>query len=80
MTTIIEVYTKPGCQNCERVMQFLQQKKVIHKEVVIGRDVTRQRVLEEFPDAKYAPILVSVSDDSQRKVITIEILKELFNA
>jgi glutaredoxin len=54
---LIEVYTKPDCPLCETAKRMLNEKKLAFNEIVIGRDITRDEVLERFPDARVAPVI-----------------------
>jgi glutaredoxin len=66
----ITVYTKDGCSRCESAKNQLKSMNVDYREVVVGRDVPRARVLEHFPEITQLPIIVE-----DGKVVTIEDLK-----
>ena len=54
---LIEVYTKPDCPLCETAKRMLNGKNLTFHEIVIGRDITRDEVLERFPEARVAPVI-----------------------
>lgn len=54
----IELYTRAQCSNCVKVKEALTNSKMPFVEHVIDRDLTREDVLEKFPDAKILPVVV----------------------
>lgn len=54
----IVVYTKPGCPACEKTKTWLVGHDLAFEELLVGRDVTRDQVLEKFPDQKTVPVIV----------------------
>lgn len=54
----IEIYTKDQCPLCETAKTMLKNKNIPFTEHVIGQDVTREQVLENFPGTRTAPIVV----------------------
>lgn len=55
---LIELYTKPGCPECNRTKKVLAQYQIPYKEFVLGENITREEVKAKFPDAKYVPIIL----------------------
>jgi glutaredoxin len=56
----ITIYSRhsPPCPYCINAKSFLDSKGIPYKEVVIGRDVDREWVLENFPGRKSVPIIL----------------------
>ena len=54
----IEIYTRDGCNRCVNLKKILQKENVEYKEYVIGENISREQVLEKYPDAKMLPIVV----------------------
>lgn len=58
----ISIYTKDGCPSCVKTKMLLTTNSIEFEEFEIGRNVTREEVLQKFPSAKTVPIIVI--DDS----------------
>ena len=54
----IIIYTKEKCKWCNNAKQLLKDKQLPYAETVIGIDVTREEVVEKYPEAKTVPIVV----------------------
>jgi glutaredoxin len=54
----IELYTKQDCALCEAAKQLLNTYQQPYTEIKIGQDISREEVLENFPNARMAPIVV----------------------
>lgn len=54
----ITIYTKDFCPACSRAKLLLANNKFQFEEIKIGSDITREQVLEMFPDAKTVPIII----------------------
>lgn len=69
----IEVYTRDGCSACVNAKKILNDSKATFQEYKVGRDVTREQVLEKFPGAKSLPVIivdgVQVADISSFKML-----------
>jgi glutaredoxin len=55
---MIEVYSKPNCPDCTRAKSLLTSKGIEFNEYVIGVDADRDTLVERFPQARTAPIIV----------------------
>lgn len=55
---LIEIYTRSECPLCETAKRMLQEKNVAFNEYMLGVHISREQVLEKFPDAKKVPIIV----------------------
>ena len=56
----IELITRhePPCVYCESAKGFLETQKHEYKETVVGRDITREQLMERFPTARTFPVVV----------------------
>lgn len=54
---MIEIYTREGCPRCLTTKAALASCGLEYRELFIGRDVTRDTVLETFPDQRSLPII-----------------------
>lgn len=52
-----EIYTNEGCIPCHQAKEKLIAANVEFKEFVIGRDITRDEVIQKFPNAKFTPVI-----------------------
>ena len=55
---MILLYTRPGCGGCDRVKSRLNSLRLDYREYKIGEDVTRDFVVENFPNHPKLPIAV----------------------
>lgn len=72
---LIELYTKPDCPLCETAKRMLNEKHLTFHEIVIGRDITRDEVLEKFPEARVAPV-ISIDGRMVREASEFQLLVE----
>ena len=49
------IYTKENCTHCQKAKQLFDSKQIEYHELLIGRDITREQVLEQLPHAKTLP-------------------------
>lgn len=54
----IKIYTKKDCPLCEETKEMLRSNQMPFTEIVIGKDITREEVLAQFPGLKMAPIIL----------------------
>jgi len=52
------IYTKPDCSYCDQAKQLIEEKGHTYTEVILGKDVSKQELLEMFPGIKTVPIVV----------------------
>lgn len=52
---IFQVYGKDNCQYCFKAIYLLTQKGYAFEEFKLGREFTRDELLEMFPNAKTFP-------------------------
>jgi glutaredoxin len=71
---MIDVYSRRGCNACDRIKIRLNAMGLEYKEHIIGEDTTREYVLENFPGQNSLPIL---SVDGMVYSGTIEISEAL---
>jgi len=55
---VIEVYTKVDCPACNSIKQMLNSFNASYAEYTIGLNITREEVLDKFPNARTVPIIV----------------------
>ena len=54
MTEVI-IYSKDQCPWCERAKSLLELHNVTYNEIKIGREITREEFLEQFPNTRTVP-------------------------
>lgn len=54
----IEIYSKPSCIWCSRAKDFLDKKAFGYRDYLIGSNISREEVIEMFPQARTVPIIV----------------------
>jgi len=57
------IYSKPDCPYCVKAKALLDETRIPYKEIVIGKDITVERLFEEFklngqPQPKSAPQII----------------------
>jgi glutaredoxin len=55
---MITIYSKDNCSFCDKAKNLLRIKQIAFEEFKIGRDITREEVLEQFPYQKTVPIIL----------------------
>lgn len=58
----IELITRDGCPACVKTKNLLKKKNLPFSEFRIGVDLTRDQVIERFPDQKMIPIILVDGD------------------
>lgn len=58
MINNVEIYSKPDCPYCSRAKQVLKTNDITFTEQMLGKDFTREIIIEKFPTAKTFPIIV----------------------
>lgn len=56
------VYTKTNCPACMTLKASLVKAGESFKEVLIGRDITREEFMEQFPTVRTVPYMIDNSD------------------
>lgn len=54
----VELYTKEDCPYCQMAKIALMDKVIPYSELKLGRDFSREQILEKFPEAKTFPMIV----------------------
>ena len=54
----VELYTKERCPYCQMAKIALMDKVIPYSEQKLGRDFSREQILEKFPEAKTFPMIV----------------------
>ena len=52
---MIEIWGKPNGNFCDRAKAIWENRKLDYVYKVLGKDFTREEILNEFPDAKTFP-------------------------
>jgi len=55
---MIDIYTRNDCSFCSQAKAFMQKKNLPYTEHVVGRDLTREQLIEKFPQMKTLPIIL----------------------
>ena len=55
---MITVYTKDNCPACVSLKAALKQEGKPFKEINIGRDITREDFMQQFPTVRTVPYMV----------------------
>lgn len=58
----IELFTKEGCDYCDRAKALLGLNDIEYKEHKIGVNVTRDEVIKKFPNIRTVPIILIDSE------------------
>lgn len=51
------VYTKPNCPHCDSAKHLLSSANISYTPIEMGKDCTREEILEQFPTARTMPII-----------------------
>lgn len=54
---MIKIYTKNDCSWCVKTKLYMQKHNIVFDEVHIGKDMTREEFLEQFPQIKTIPAI-----------------------
>lgn len=52
------LYTRTNCLFCRQAKDLLRQKHLSFNEMIIDHDITREEVIEKFPNRKVLPIIL----------------------
>jgi glutaredoxin len=55
---VITIYSKDNCPWCDRAKELLTQKGETYEEFKIGRELTREEFLEQFPNVRTVPYIM----------------------
>ena len=55
---MITMYSKKDCNFCTKAKLFLQKHSIEFKEYLMGTDITREEIIEQFPQMKTMPIIL----------------------
>jgi len=55
---MIHIWGKPACPSCTKAKALCEQRGYQYEYLEMGRDFTREAVLEEFPEARTFPQIV----------------------
>ena len=57
------LYTKPDCSYCDNLKKLLDYQGIEWNAIEIGRDITRDEFIEQFPDVKKVPYVFDHDDN-----------------
>lgn len=57
MTMKVNVYSKDACPWCVKAINLLETTDLEFTESKLGKDFTREEILEQFPNARTFPII-----------------------
>jgi glutaredoxin len=52
------IYSKDNCPWCDRAKELMYSKNVEYREIKIGRDITRNEFMEQFPNVRTVPYII----------------------
>ena len=55
---MIHIWGKPACPSCTKAKMLCEQRGYQFEYLEMGKDFDRERVLEEFPEARTFPQIV----------------------
>lgn len=55
---MITLYTRENCTFCIKAKELLQKNNIPYEEFIIGKDISRNEVIQKFPDRKKLPIIL----------------------
>ena len=55
---MITIYSKDDCPWCDRAKELITLKGDSYEEIKIGRDITREEFLEQFPNTRTVPYII----------------------
>jgi glutaredoxin len=58
----IIVYSKDNCQACEALKARLTREGEAYIEINVGKDITREEFLKEFPQVRQMPHVVFINE------------------
>lgn len=69
---MITMYSKDNCPWCVRAKDLMNVKDEEYTEIKIGRDITREEFMEQFPNVRSVPFFITSSGS---QITTYEELK-----
>lgn len=52
------IYSKDNCPWCDRAKELMYSKNTEYREIKIGRDITREEFMEQFPNVRTVPYIL----------------------
>lgn len=61
---MIKLYTRnnPPCGYCEAAKTLLKVKNIDHEITVVGEDITKEQLLQMFPNVRTFPVVIDDQD------------------
>lgn len=54
----IVIYSKPDCPWCTKAKVYFAKHNLVYTEFMLGSDITREEIIEQFPQMKTMPIIL----------------------
>jgi len=54
----IRIFSKPDCPFCVQAKGLLESKGFSYTELVLGKDLTREDFMEQFPNVRTVPYII----------------------
>jgi len=71
----VVIYSKDNCPWCDRAKDLMNTKNEEYTEIKIGRDITREEFMEQFPYVRTVPYIIHDGVE----ISSYEALKEHYN-
>jgi len=55
---MITLYTRENCIFCIKAKELLEKNNISYEELIIGKDINREDIIQKFPDRKRLPIII----------------------
>ena len=52
------IYSKDNCPWCDRAKELMYSKDAVYREIKIGRDISREEFMEQFPTVRTVPYIL----------------------
>lgn len=62
------IYTKDNCPYCINAKHLLVTKSLPYTEIRVGRDITRDELLELYPQIKTVPVIIDTTNNAYKFV------------
>lgn len=60
------IYTKDNCPYCINAKHLFTTKGLPYTEIRVGKDITREEVLERYPNIKTVPVIIETTQDGNK--------------
>ncbi len=56
---MIHIYSRENCAFCLKAKNLLNENNIQYQEIIIGKDIDRNEVIQKFPNRKLLPIVLT---------------------